>query len=602
MNSKKYKDSLYSPREINDLRELIKGSKELYGQKAAFLVKDDHKKPYRAISFNHWDGEVDALGTSFMKMGLKGKKIAVLGENSYKWVVTYFATVNGVGVIVPIDRELKPAEIANLLNRASVSALVHSQKLSKKVDEVMPLLDHALEYRINMDLAPDQEEQENQQNSENQENPKAQGGIISFDRLLKEGKMALVEDDRSFVDAEIDRDAMCSLLFTSGTTGLAKGVMLSHRNLASNVYNMSKYVDVSDYVGLSVLPMHHSYEMTCHIFTGLYQGFCAAICEGLKYIMPNMVEAKCTIMLAVPLIYENIHRKIMMQAKKSGQYKKLRAMIAVSKKLRLYNHPKICKKIFKSIHEKTGGHIVQFIAGGAAMDPDIAADFEAMGFPFIQGYGMTENAPIIAVNKDRYSRHDAAGLPMPDTEIRIDDADATGIGEIVCKGPSVMIGYYGNPEATAETLTEDGWLKTGDYGYFDDDGFLHVSGRKKNVIITKNGKNVFPEEVEYYLLQSDFIAEALVHSIDKGREGGDIIIKAEIFPDFMAIEMNVGQQDEEELRALIRDEIDKANENMPSYKQVRRFDIRYEEFSKTTTRKIKRYTEVNMNEGEGEKC
>ncbi|MGI6721471.1 MAG: AMP-dependent synthetase/ligase [Anaerovoracaceae bacterium] len=581
MNNRKYKDALYDPRPLRDLRDLIKSSRRLYGSKPAFLVKKDHEQPFQPISYIRWDAEVDAMGTAFCNLGLKGKKIAVTGENSYKWVVSYMATTNGTGVIVPIDRELKPLEIANLLNRAEVSAIVHSQKMKKVIKKVLPLLDKPLEVVINMDAEDDDED-----------------GTLSWDRLLEKGKEAVAAGDRTFIDAEIDPERMCSLLFTSGTTGMAKGVMLSHKSIASNVYATAKYVDVLDYVGLSVLPMHHSYEMSCHIFMGLFMGFTCAICEGLRYIIKNMQEAHVSIMLAVPLIYENMHKKIMQNAKKTGQYKKLRMMIAISKKLKLYNNQKLIRKLFKPIHELTGNHIIQFIAGGAAMDPKVAEDFEAMGFPFIQGYGMTENSPIISVNRDRYAKQTSAGQPLVGTEVKVIDQDEDGIGEICLRGPSIMIGYYDDPEETAKVLTEDGWLKTGDYGYLDDEGYIYISGRKKNVIITKNGKNVFPEEIEFYLEQSDFIEETLVHGVPDDR--GDTVIKAEVVPAYNEIEMQLGDLDEDEIHDLINEEIDKANELMPLYKKVRRFAIRKEEFTKTTTRKIKRHTAENMNNDRGE--
>lgn len=583
MNHVKYKDSLYHPRPLSDLRDLVKSSRRLYGSKPAFLVKNRHGEPYHPISYIRWDMEIDALGTAFCRMGLKGEKIAVIGENSYQWVVTYLATTNGTGVIVPIDRELKPMEIANLLNRAGVAALVHSQKMKKAIRDVLPLLDHPLQAVINIDAEEDEAD-----------------GTLSWNRLMEEGKEALAEGDRIFADAELDPEKMCSLLFTSGTTGLAKGVMLSHRNIASNVHNTAKYVDVLDYVGLSVLPMHHSYEMSCHVFSGLFMGFTLAVCEGLRHITKNMQEAHVNIMLAVPLIFETIHKRIMQTAKKNGQYRKLRMMIAISHRLKLYNNQRLVRKLFRPVHEMTGNHILQFIAGGAAMDPKIAQDFEAMGFPFIQGYGMTENAPIISVNRDRYAKHESSGQPLPGTEVKVIDQDENGIGELCLRGPSVMIGYYDDPEETAKVLTEDGWLHTGDYGYLDDEGYVYVSGRKKNVIITKNGKNVFPEEIEYYLEQSDYILESLVHSVPDDR--GDAVIKAEIVPDFDEIGTLMGELDEEDLQELIKEEIEKVNELMPLYKRIRRFAIRKEEFQKTTTRKIKRHTAGNMENGEESKC
>ncbi|MEG0291129.1 MAG: AMP-binding protein [Anaerovoracaceae bacterium] len=578
MNSAKYKDKLYDVREILDLRELLDSSAKLFASKNAFLVKDKVAKKFVPISYAQFRVDVNALGTSFMRLGLKGKKIAVIGENSYQWVVTYLATTNGTGVIVPIDRELKTKEILNLLNRAEVSAVVCSSKLSKTIDEIKDQIDN-LEYIIEMDLSEDID------------------GKLSFDNLIKEGRIAVSEGDDSFITAEIDREALCSILFTSGTTGMAKGVMLSHKNITANVYNMSKYVKiVDDGVGLSVLPMHHSYEMTCHVFTGLYQGIAIAICEGLKYIQKNLEEVNATVMLAVPLIFETMHKKIWKQSESQGKAKKMAKMVKLSKKTKLYNNQKLIRKIFAPIHKSTGNNIHQFIAGGAAINPKVIEDYEAMGFPMIQGYGMTENAPIIAVNKDRYSKADSVGMPVPGTDVKIIGQDETGMGEIIVKGPSVMIGYYNNEEATAEAI-KDGWLYTGDYGYMDDEGFLYISGRKKNVIVTKNGKNIFPEEVEFYLSESDFIEEVLVHGIVDDRTG-DTVVKAEIYPNYPLIEELRGEIPEEEIREFLKGLIDKINDQMPLYKRVKRFDIRKEEFEKTTTRKIKRYTEANFGEGD----
>ena len=418
-----------------------------------------------------------------------------------------------------------------------------------------------------------------------------QDGEFSFDQLLEEGMELLEQGERAFLDAAIDREALCTLLFTSGTTGLAKGVMLSHKNISANVYNMSKYVKIrKPGVGLSVLPMHHSYEMTCHIFTGLYQGMCVAICEGLRYIQKNLKESRATVMLGVPLVFESMHKKVWKQAEASGKADTMRRMVKLSKKLKLYNKPKVVRSIFSQLHHSIGGHMALFIAGGAAINPEVIRDYEAMGIPMIQGYGMTENAPIIAVNRDQYSKADSVGKPMPGTEVRIANPDKDGIGEIICRGPSVMIGYYDDPEATAEVL-KNGWLYTGDYGRVDEEGFLYVCGRKKNVIVTKNGKNIFPEEVEYYLLQSKYIEETIVYgTVDK--RSGDTVVRAEIFPDFEAIREDFGEMSEERVHDFLKTVIEEANEQMPAYKRVKRFAVRNEEFEKTTTRKIKRYKQI----------
>lgn len=570
MNSKKYQDSFYQFRYINDLKDMLNSSAELYAEEPAYLVKDTPGGKYRPILYKQFKADVDALGTRLIDLGLKGEKIAVIGENSYKWVVSYLGTTNGTGVVVPLDKELPTKEIINLLKRAEVSAIVCSQKLEETVALALKEVE-GVRYQIRMGAEEHQSE-----------------NILSFDRLLEEGNDLIKKGDQRFIDAHIDREAMCSLLFTSGTTGLAKGVMLSHKNITANVYNMSKYVKIQQPgMGLSVLPMHHSYEMTCHIFTGCYQGMCIAICEGLKHIQKNMKESQATVMLGVPLVFETMHKRVWKQVESAGKKDAMQKIVNISKKLKLYNKPAVVRKMFGQLHQSIGGHMNLFIAGGAAINPDVIRDYEAMGIPMIQGYGMTENAPIIAVNRDRCSKADSVGKPMPGTEVRIADPDKDGVGEIICRGPSVMIGYYNDPEATAQVL-KDGWLYTGDLGYFDEEGFLYVCGRKKNVIVTKNGKNIFPEEVEYYLMLSKYIEEVIVYGTTDSRSG-DTIIRADIFPDFAAIAEDKGQLSEEELKRFMKTVIDDTNEQMPLYKRVKRFSIRQEEFEKTTTRKIKRH-------------
>lgn len=581
MNSVKYKESLYEVRDVENLRELIDGSVERFSQRPAFMVKDKTKGKFVSISYKKMQEDIRSLGTSLINLGLRGRKIAVIGENSYYWAISYFAIANGVGVVVPIDRELKEKEVANLLKRAEISAVIYSKKMKKVMDEVLEdrELRKTLTYPIQMDLSDDED------------------GRISLRRLLSHGMDLLDNGDRKYLDVEVDSDALAVLLFTSGTTGLAKGVMLSHRNIVSNTVNMSKYVKIIDGgVGLSVLPMHHTYEMTCHVITGLYQGMSIAICEGLKYIQKNLVEAQVNVMLAVPLIFEMMHKKILSKAKESGKDKTLRRMMNISRKFKLYNKGNITRRLFSNVHNVTGGKISQFIAGGAAINPQVIEDYEAMGFPIFQGYGMTECSPIIAVNKDRYSKAAAAGLPLPGTEVKIYNPDEKGIGEIICRGPSVMLGYYRDDDATREAL-RNGWLHTGDYGYFDQDGFLYVSGRKKSVIITKNGKNIFPEEVEFYLTESEYIEEALVHGID-GLRNDDVIIKAEIFPNYPLFENENPEVSEEYIEEKIGEIIEKINDTVPKYKRIKRYYIRKTEFEKTTTKKIKRYLDTNLNEGE----
>jgi long-chain acyl-CoA synthetase len=575
MNKRKYIHQEYQVPEIRDLRELLHLGCTNHKDWPSYLVKDVPGGEYRPIPFWRLGEDVDSIGTELFSMGLGKKKIALLGENSYNWVVTYLATTNGGGVIVPLDKELSRKELLHLIQRSGVTAIAYGDKFGDLVQGMKAEAPDLIHF-INMDVSND-------------------GRVLdslSWEALRHAGKEKLDRGNTDFLDAEIDPEAMCALLFTSGTTGMAKGVMLSHKNIASNVYNMSKYVHIKEPgIGLSVLPMHHSYEMTCHILTAIYQGVCVAVCEGLKHIAKNLVESQTTVMLGVPLVFEGTHKKVFKQAASSGKDKSLKKGIALSKKLKLYNRGSITHKIFKDVHNATGGHIDLFIAGGAAMNARVLEDFQAMGFPMIQGYGMTENSPIIAVNKDRFSKAESVGFPMPGTEVKIIDQDAKGVGEILCKGPSVMLGYYENPEETAKVL-KDGWLHTGDYGYFDSEGFLYISGRKKSVIVTKNGKNIFPEELEYYLMESDYIEEALVYGeVDKQ---GDAVVKAIIYPNFESIDENLENYDDKGLNDFLKKVIDDINEEMALYKRVKRFAVRKTEFEKTTTKKIKRFSPENF--------
>lgn len=567
MSNIKYKDALYEADSISDLRELINRSVELYGDFPAYLVKNRPGGSFEPISFRQFRSDVTAFGTRLLDLGLSGKKIAVIGENRYEWIVTYFATVCSAGVIVPIDRELSAVEVANLLERSQASAIVFSGKYEKLVSEAIENC-ASMDIRISMDMK-----------DHNDEN-------YSMKKLMSEGLELIEEGRKDFFRVQINPDEMCSLIFTSGTTGLAKGVMLSHTNFVHNVVSMRKFIKVINWTVLDVLPMHHTYEFTCGIMATMYQGCTVAICEGLKHIVKNMAECKANLMLGVPLMFEKMHQKIWKQAESTGKAKTMRRAIAVSKAVGA-SQLKTTKKVFKSVHQAMGGEMRLIIAGGAAIDPNVIEDFNAMGIKMIQGYGMTENAPIIAVNKDRCHKAASAGIPMGDTEVRIDMPDEDGIGEVMCKGPSVMLGYYENPEETEKVLREDGWMYTGDYGYLDEDGFVFLTGRKKNVIVTKNGKNIFPEEVEYYLLKSNYIEELVIWGKDE--ESGDTVICADIFPNLPEIKENYGNISEEEIRKILDKEIDIANEKMPAYKRVKRFTVREEEFEKTTTQKIKRH-------------
>ena len=569
MNSKKYKDQLYEMREITDLRDMIRSSAELFSDDPAFLVKEVPAGGYVPITYRTLRSDIDCLGTYFAKAGLKGKKIAIIGENSYQWVVAYLAAVNGMSIAVPLDKELPSHEIHNLMVRAEVDAILFSAKAEDRTLDALEGID-GVDLRIRMNgVSVDPE-------------------VKNWETVMEEGRNALLDGCHQYLDVEIDPDAMCALLFTSGTTGTSKGVMLSHRNIAANVYNMSKYVKIRrPGVGLSVLPMHHTYELTCHVFTGLYQGMAIAICQGLRYVQQNLKESKATVLVGVPAVFEMMHKKVWKQAESTGSAGKMTFMMNLARKTRMFNNIKRMRKVFEPIHSAIGNHMELFIAGGAAINPQVIRDYEALGIPMIQGYGMTENAPIIAVNRDYYSKAESVGPPMPGTEVRIFQPDEEGVGEIICKGPSVMMGYYKDPEATAEVL-KDGWLYTGDFGRFDEEGFLYICGRKKNVIVTKNGKNIFPEEIEYLLLEQPYIEEVIVYGVLE-KKSGDTIVTAEVYPNFDAIHEKFGKElSQEKIHDIIKENVEAVNDKMTNYKRVKRIKLREIEFEKTTTRKIKR--------------
>lgn len=579
MNNKKFDGALYEGPYVETLKEIIENTVAKSPERVAYMYKDTHKEPFREITYKEFDKQRRALGTALLGMGLKGSKIAVAGENSHRWALSYFTVVSGVGTIVPIDKNLQLLEIENLLRRADVELLFISHKM---VDTVLNCLDtvETLKYLVILD-PPEINLNRYLEDSR----------VMLLSQLLEKGKRSLREGHHEYEDAVVAADDLSTILFTSGTTGLAKGVMLSHRNLAQNVFNMSKYFHIPDGGRvLSILPIHHAYEMTCTIMTCFYQGATVVICEGLKHIQTNFKEARCSVMLGVPLVYENMHRKIMKQAEKSGILPKLQRAIAMSRKLNLQNHPKATRKMFDSIHKLFGKDHYMFIAGGAAIDPAVIEDFEAMGFSMLQGYGMTECAPIIAMNTDRYRKAAAAGKPMPGSEVRIVDEDENGIGEVIVKGPSVMMGYYKDPENTAKTI-KDGWLYSGDYGYFDDEGFLYITGRKKNVIVTKGGKNIFPEEVEYYMLLDERVQEVIVYGkYDEAKD--DLICTAIVYPDYELLKSQ-GITDDVDVYKVLRQITDEANEKMPPYKRVKRIEVRDKAFVKTTTLKIKRFEDEN---------
>lgn len=556
-------------RKVGNIKQLLNESCEEFKDRIAYYVKNGTKE-YTTIKFSQVLEDVNALGTALINLGLENKRIAVIGENRYEWAISYLATINGTGVVVPLDRQLPVNEIKNCLKRAEVTAVIYSGKLDDKIAEVEKELE-TVKVFIGMDLKEDDNR------------------YLSLPKLIKKGKELVTNGDKRFIDAKIDEEAMSELLFTSGTTSESKAVMLSHRNLAFNIEKQCMMLEiVPEDTFLSMLPIHHVYECVCGFLTPLYRGASVAYCEGLKYIQKNMQEAHISVFLTVPLVLETLYKKIWIAIDKQGKTKLVKTLIKITNALdKIGIHLK--RKVFKSIHAQVGGRARLFIAGAAAVNPEVSKGFRDLGIFTVQGYGLTECAPIVTLNRDKDYKDDAAGLPLVGTEVKIADQNEDGIGEIIVKGNHVFMGYYQNEKATNEAI-KDGWFYTGDLGLIDKDGFIHITGRKKNVLITKNGKNVYPEEIEELLNNNEYIKESMVYSVPKN---DDILIVADLILDAEFIEEKFGKDAKtaEEIKQIVWEEVKKINQSLVSYKHIREINIREKEFEKTTTLKIKRYLE-----------
>ena len=558
-------------RAINSLKELLDSSAMLFENKPAFLVKKTEESEYSPISYKQLKSDVDAIGTALLHLGLKDQNIALIAESRYEWAVAYLATVNGTGVIVPVDKELPQTEFENLLVRSKSAAVIFSDKYSGRASLAAEKFDF-ITHLINMDADEDL------------------SNTLSFKKLILLGNALLTSGDRSFVDSTIDIQKMSILLFTSGTTETSKAAMLSHENLCKNIMATCSMVAIlpSD-IFLSVLPLHHTYEATCGMLCPLYSGSTIAYCEGLRYITKNMQESKATVMLGVPLIFEAIYKRIWSQTLKTpGMNKKFKFGMSLSNLLRTFGI-NLTQKLFAPIHQNFGKHMRLFVSGAAAIDPVVAKGFRSIGILFLQGYGLTECSPIVTLNRDVDFKDAAAGISLLNLDVKIDSPNPDGVGAITVKGPSVMLGYYNDPASTAKVLKNDVFY-TGDMGYMDRDGFIYITGRKKNVIVTKNGKNIYPEEIELLLNRSKYILESIVYGKDDP-QSGDVMLAATIVPDMEIIKDEHGAliESDEFVNGLIKNEVKLVNGMTVGYKFIKKFDLQYTEFCKTTTKKIKRH-------------
>lgn len=556
---------------IYSVQEMVIRSAKVYGPKLA--LEDLNPTPINKVSFNEMLDYILRFGNSLTQLGIKERThIAIIGENRVQWSIGFLTAMCFNHVIVPIDKNLTSNEIMNIIHESDSEVIIFSESFASVFAESKNSLKR-IKHFICMD------------------DTKEDKGFLSMPNMMKNTTPLSVQNL-----PKINNDEIAEIIFTSGSLGRAKGVMLSQKNLASNLVDMVGMLLITEKDKfLSVLPIHHTYECTCGMMCPLYCGASVSYARSLKTIVDDLQKVNATVLLGVPLLYDKMFKRVM----KSIKDDKLKSilvpkLVSLSNFIGAIGYKDIKKKLFHELHARFGGSIRLFIAGGAAPDPLVAKGLREFGFNFVQGYGLTETSPILALNTIENFKDDAAGIPLPRVEIKINKPDDNGSGEIFAKGPNVMLGYYKNEKATKDTFEED-WFKTGDIGFFDTDGYLHINGRKKNVIISKSGKNVFPEEIEDILVRSPFILECIVYGEEDTKQ--DEIIAAQIVVDAEAfIEMAEAKKiqiTEELIQVTIAGEIDKTNKQLTGYKQIKKFHIRENEFEKTTTQKIKRYSTQN---------
>ncbi|MFR2571529.1 MAG: AMP-dependent synthetase/ligase [Clostridia bacterium] len=562
---------IYNCMEFTDLKDMLKKSGEKYGDRPAYMYKTEEKGIFKEITHKEFREDINGLGTKLIQMELKDKKIAVISENRYEWEVAYLSIVTGTGIVVPLDKSLPENEIESLVLRSEVEAIFYSKKYEKIMNKMKEQKNTKIEYFISMDLE------------------KAENGIYAERELIEQGKELISEGNREFLDAKIDADKMSIMLFTSGTTAMSKAVMLSHKNICANLMDIASVIKIDEKDRfLSFLPLHHTFECTVGFLYPVSKGSAIVFCDGIRHIAENVNEYKITAMISVPILFESIYKRVMKGIEKKGQLQKVEKGIKISQFLLKFGID-IRRKIFKEIHDNFGGELRLMVAGGAALDPEAEKGFNELGFLMYQGYGLTESSPVIATEDDKYRKIGSIGKALPSLEVKIKEPNEEGIGELLAKGPSIMLGYYKNEEATQETI-QDNWLYTGDLARIDDEGYIFISGRKKFVIVLKNGKNIYPEEIENLINKIEGVKESFVYG--KPEDDGDYKICAKIVYDETVAQSVFGSNDKKEIQNKIWAEVKKMNKTMPAYKYVREITITDKELIKTTTQKIKRFEEI----------
>lgn len=566
------------PQNYTTIKEMFLGSIEKYSQLVGFLEKRPGYKEFRNITYKEFGDDVIALGTALIeKLGLEGEKIAVIGENSYEWAVSYFSVVCGAGIVVPIDKELPSNEIENLVRRSEAKAIFYSPRKRETIEEVKKAKTN-LKYFI--ELYPEEDKRDLKIDDENH----------TIDELIACGKNM---DSKRYLDVKIDPEEFRILLFTSGTTQESKGVMLTNRNIMSNLHAAIKIVHIYDGDRFfSVLPLHHSYESSIGMMIPIYNGLSIAYAGGLKSIANDLKETKPTIMLVVPALIENLVKKINREIDKKGKTKLVDYVIKATNMLGTLGW-KMKRELLKDVHAALGGRVRLVVSAAAPIDPAVGKRLEDFGIMFVQGYGLTETSPLAALVPFDNRKVASVGIAASCCEIKINEPNEEGIGEVFIKGENVTQGYYKNDEETKKAIT-DGWFHSGDLGYFDNDGFLYLTGRSKNLIITGNGKNVYPEEIETLINKIGFVNESMVYAKPDPKDKNEQIIAVKVTLDDAYLKEKFGENipSDDELHELIWQEIKEVNHTLVPYKWVKELEIKKEDFVKTTTMKIKRYEEM----------
>ena len=558
-------ERLYEYEKITDLKDMLEKSGKEYGNKIAYKIKIDKNK-YKTFTHSKVREMINGLGTRLIDMGLKGKKIAVIGENRYEWEIAYLAIVCGVGIVVPLDRSLPENELEKLIDRSGVEAIFFSNKYEETLKNIVNRGVGKLKTLISMDLEEHKE------------------GIYSEKELIKRGEVLLKQGHREYLDAKINNKKMSIMLFTSGTTSSAKVVALSHKNITSNLMDIASTLDVdSNDVFLSFLPLHHVFECTVGFLFSLYKGAQTVFCDGMRYIVDNLNEYKVSVMASVPAIYERIFKMIRKHLEQNGELEEILQKEEEYKNSTMEEK----KKAFKKIHNMLGGNIKWLISGAASLDKSIEERYRRLGINLVQGYGLTETSPVIAMGNKVNYKVGSIGKTVPSVKAKVIDSNKEGVGELIVKGPNIMLEYFENEEATKNAMI-DGWFHTGDLARIDDEGYIFICGRKKSVIVLKNGKNIYPEEMENLLNRIEGIEESFIYGKQVSEDKDNIKIFAKIVYNEEVVKNAYKVKTNEEIYNALFEKVKEINRLLPHYKAIRGIMITTEPLIKTTTNKIKR--------------